>query len=150
MLSSLHWLTFKSQLNSQLFSSQSSSIADPIDSLISTSQQSRAVAYCRQPARMVTLGIEPRWDPWPYICSVSRLLSFFFFFRCSSFDKKGGVGLFYNWCSLTTPYSTRGHIKVGDIYVLYLSLSWVWDPRYIDSGRPPQKTPFPSPQSNNI
>jgi hypothetical protein len=46
----------------------------------------------------------------------------FFFFRCSSFDKKGGVWLFfYNWCSLTTPYSTRGHIKVGDIYILYCS-----------------------------
>jgi hypothetical protein len=37
-------------------------------------QQSRAVAYCWQPASTVTLGIEPRWDPWPYICSVSRLL----------------------------------------------------------------------------
>jgi hypothetical protein len=81
--------------------------------------KSRAVAYCRQPASTVTLGIEPRWDPWPYICSVSRVF-FFFFFRCSSFDKKGGVGLFNNWCSLTTPYSTRGHIKVGDIYILYI------------------------------
>jgi hypothetical protein len=82
-------------------------------------EQSRAVAYCRQPASTVTLGTEPLWDPWTYICSVSRLL-FFFFFRCSSFDKKGGVGLFYNWCSLTTPYSTRRHIKVGDIYILYI------------------------------
>jgi hypothetical protein len=44
----------------------------------------------------------------------------FFFFHCSSFDKKGEVGLFYNWCSLTTPYSTQGHIKVGDIYILYI------------------------------
>jgi hypothetical protein len=47
----------------------------------------------------------------------------FFFFRCSSCGKKGGVRLFYNWCtltSLTTPYSTRGHIKVGDIYILYI------------------------------
>jgi hypothetical protein len=76
-----------------------------------SSLQSRAVAYCRQSASTVTLGIEPRCDPWPYICSVSRLL--LFYFRCSSFDKKGGVGLFYNWYSLTTPYSTRGHIKVG-------------------------------------
>jgi hypothetical protein len=39
-------------------------------------EQSRAVAYCRQPASTVTLGIEPRWVPWPYICSVSRLLFF--------------------------------------------------------------------------
>jgi hypothetical protein len=30
-------------------------------------EQSRAVAYCRQPASTVTLGIEPRWDPWPSI-----------------------------------------------------------------------------------
>jgi hypothetical protein len=33
-------------------------------------EQSRAVAYCRQPASTVTLGIEPRWNLWPYICSV--------------------------------------------------------------------------------
>jgi hypothetical protein len=39
-------------------------------------QQSRAEAYCRQPASMVTIGIELRWDPWPYICSVSRLWFF--------------------------------------------------------------------------
>jgi hypothetical protein len=37
----------------------------------SRAEQSRAVAYCRQPATTVTLGIEPRWDPWPYICSMS-------------------------------------------------------------------------------
>jgi hypothetical protein len=43
----------------------------------SRAEQSRAVAYCRQPASTVTLGIEPRWDPWPYICSVSRLLFLF-------------------------------------------------------------------------
>jgi hypothetical protein len=29
-----------------------------------TAKQSRAVAYCWQPASTVTLGIEPRWDPW--------------------------------------------------------------------------------------
>jgi hypothetical protein len=81
--------------------------------------QSRSIAYYRQPASTVTPGIESRWDPWPYICSISRLL-FLSFFRCSSFDKKGGVGLFYNWCSLTRPYSTRGNIKVGDIYILYI------------------------------
>jgi hypothetical protein len=56
-------------------------------------EYSRAVAYCRQPASTVTLGIQPRWDPWPYICSVSRLF-FFFFFRCSSFDKREGLGFF--------------------------------------------------------
>jgi hypothetical protein len=55
-----------------------------------------------------------------YLFSVKTFVFFFFFFRCSSFDKKGGVGLFYNWCSLTTPYSTRGYIKLGDIYILYI------------------------------
>jgi hypothetical protein len=53
-----------------------------------------------------------------YLFSVKTFA--FFFFRCSSFDKKGGVGFFYNWRSITTPYSTRGHIKVGDIYILYI------------------------------
>jgi hypothetical protein len=43
------------------------------------------------------------------------------FFRSSFDEKGGGVGLFsYNWYSLTTPYSTRGHIEVGDIYILYI------------------------------
>jgi hypothetical protein len=46
-----------------------------------------------------------------YLFSV-KIYVVFFFFRPSSFDKKGGVGLFYNWSFLTTPYSTRGHIKV--------------------------------------
>jgi hypothetical protein len=70
-------------------------------------ERSRAVAYCRQPASTVTPDIEPLWDPWPYICSVSRLWVFFLLLLFL-FDKKGGVGLFYNWCSLTTRYSTRG------------------------------------------
>jgi hypothetical protein len=43
----------------------------------SRAKQSRAVVYCWQPASTVTPGIEPCWDPWPYICSVSRLLYFF-------------------------------------------------------------------------
>jgi hypothetical protein len=45
-------------------------------SLLRRAEQSRAVACCQQPASTVTLGIEPRWDPWPYICSVSRLQFF--------------------------------------------------------------------------
>jgi hypothetical protein len=83
-------------------------------------EQSRAVAYCRQPANTVTLGIEPRWDPWPYICSVLTLLVPPPPPGCSSFHKREGLGFFYNWCSSTTPYSTRGHIKVWDIYILYI------------------------------
>jgi hypothetical protein len=83
-------------------------------------EQSRAVAYCRQPSSTVTLGIGPPWDPWPYICSVSRLLFFFSSFVVPPLIKGRGWAFFYNWCSLTTPYSTRGHIKVGDIYILYI------------------------------
>jgi hypothetical protein len=30
------------------------------------------------------------------------------------------LDFFYNWFSLTTPYSTRGHINVGDVYILYI------------------------------
>jgi hypothetical protein len=79
----------------QFLSSQAHTPAGGVLQLdsIRRAEQSRAVAYCRQPASTVTPGIEPRWDPWLCICSVSRLL-FFSFFLCSSFDKKGGVGLF--------------------------------------------------------
>jgi hypothetical protein len=35
--------------------------------------------------------------------------------------KRERLGFFYNWCFLTTPYCTRGHIKVGDIpYIFYI------------------------------
>jgi hypothetical protein len=81
--------------------------------------QSRAVAYCRRPASTVTPGIEPRWDPWPYICSMSRLCSPPSFV-VPPLIKREGLDFFYNWCSLTTPFSTRGHIKVEDIYILYM------------------------------
>jgi hypothetical protein len=40
----------------------------------------QAEAYCRQPAGTLKPGIGPRWDPWPYICSMSRPL-FCFSFR---------------------------------------------------------------------
>jgi hypothetical protein len=60
----------------------------------SEAEQSRAVAYCRQPASTITPVIEPRWDPWPYICSMSNLL-FFPFFRCSSLlIKREGLDFF--------------------------------------------------------
>jgi hypothetical protein len=54
--------------------------------------QAEAEAYCRQPAGTLTPGIGPRWDPWPYICSMSRHLSFFFLSLILLIDK-GGVGL---------------------------------------------------------
>jgi hypothetical protein len=66
-----------------------------------------AEAYCRQAAGTLTPGIRPRWDPWPYICSVSRPL--FFSFRCSSLlIKEGLVFLYIDWCSLTTPLHSAG------------------------------------------
>jgi hypothetical protein len=82
-------------------------------------EQRRAVAYCWQPASTVTPGIEPRWDPWPYICSMSTHL-LFSFFVVPPLIKMEGLDFFYNWCSLTTPYATQDHIKVGDIYILYI------------------------------
>jgi hypothetical protein len=88
-------------------------------SIINSEEQSRAVAYCWQPASTVTPGIEPRWDPRPYIYSMSRLL-FFPSFVVPPSIKREGLDFFYNWCSLTTPYSTRGHIKVADIYISYI------------------------------
>jgi hypothetical protein len=46
-------------------------------------------------AGTLTPGIVPRWDPWPYICSMPRPL--FFSFRCSSLLIKEGfvyIGLY--------------------------------------------------------
>jgi hypothetical protein len=36
--------------------------------------EEEAEAYGWQPAGTVIPGIGPRWDPWPYIYSMSRLL----------------------------------------------------------------------------
>jgi hypothetical protein len=70
--------------------------------------EAKAEAYCRQPAGTLTPGIGPRWDPWPYICSMSRPL--FCFLLLFLLIDKGGVGLIYiDWCPLTTPYSTWGY-----------------------------------------
>jgi hypothetical protein len=38
-----------------------------------------AEAYCWQPAGTLNPGTGPRWDPWPYICSMSRPLFCFVF-----------------------------------------------------------------------
>jgi hypothetical protein len=53
-----------------------------------------AEAYCRQPAGTLNPGTGPRWDPWPYICSMSRPL-FFFSLSLILLIDKGGVGLLY-------------------------------------------------------
>jgi hypothetical protein len=39
--------------------------------------EAEAEAYCRQPTGMLNPGVVARWDPWPYIRSVSRPLFFF-------------------------------------------------------------------------
>jgi hypothetical protein len=45
----------------------------------------------------------------------------FCFFPLLSLIKREGLDFFYyNWCSLSTPYSTRGHIIVGDVYISYI------------------------------
>jgi hypothetical protein len=84
----------------------------------SRAEQSRAVAYCRQAASTVILGIEPHWDPWPYICSVSRHLFFSSFF-VPPLIRRERLGFFIIGVPLLH-LSTRGHIKVGDIYILYI------------------------------
>jgi hypothetical protein len=52
----------KSQANYSVVSSQTQLSTDCVAEQ-SRAEQSRAVAYCRQPASTVTLGIEPRWGP---------------------------------------------------------------------------------------
>jgi hypothetical protein len=69
------------------------SLASATSFSLLTTVQSRAVAYWRQPAITVTPGIEPRWDPWPYICSVSRLL-FFSSFVVPPLINREGLGFF--------------------------------------------------------
>jgi hypothetical protein len=52
-----------------------------------------AEAYCRQRSGTLTPGIGPRWDPWPYICSMSR--PSFFFLSLILLIGKGGVFTYY-------------------------------------------------------
>jgi hypothetical protein len=41
-------------------------------------EETEAEAYYRQPSGTLCPGIVSRWDPWPYICSMSRPLFFSF------------------------------------------------------------------------
>jgi hypothetical protein len=61
----------------------------------SRAEQNRAVAYCQQPASTVTPGIEPHWDPWPYICSMSRLFFSFPSFVVTPLIKREGLDFFF-------------------------------------------------------
>jgi hypothetical protein len=68
-------------------------------------EQGRTVTYCRNPSSTVTPGIEPRWDPWPCIFQCQDLW-FFSYFVVPPLIKRKGLD-FYNWYSLTTPYSIK-------------------------------------------
>jgi hypothetical protein len=49
------------------------------DFCLLTGLEAEAEAYCREPAGTLKPGIGSRWDPWPYICSMSRPLFCFVF-----------------------------------------------------------------------
>jgi hypothetical protein len=51
-------------------------VFDPASTRVCVAEE--AEAYCRQPAGTLSPGTGPRWDPWPYICSMSRPLLFLF------------------------------------------------------------------------
>jgi hypothetical protein len=80
-------------------------------------EQSRAVAYCWQPASTVTLGIEPRWDPWPYI-SVSRLL-FFSSFIVPPLIKGRGWAFFVIGVPLLHLFHPRSHWSRGYRHIIH-------------------------------
>jgi hypothetical protein len=69
-------------------------------------QSSRSEAYCRQPAGTLSPGTGPRWDPWSYICSVSRPLLCFVFPFVDLF-----VGLLYIYRMVFTYYTLR-HLRL--------------------------------------
>jgi hypothetical protein len=54
--------------------------AESLEAETEAEAEAEAEAYCRQPASTLTPVIGPLWDPWPYICLMSRPL-FFFSFR---------------------------------------------------------------------
>jgi hypothetical protein len=72
--------------------------------------KTEAEAYCRQPAGTLTPGIGPRSDPWPYICTMSRPLLFFFSFRWSTLLIKEGL-VFYIYRFVFT-YYTLLHLRL--------------------------------------
>jgi hypothetical protein len=63
-----------------------------------------------------------------------KTFAFFFFLRCSSFDKKGGVGLF-----LIGPLL---HLIPPEVTLN--STEPAWGPCYMAPGRTQQKTPAPT------
>jgi hypothetical protein len=87
----IHYFLSRTELNYWCRAEQSSRL------LSATSQHGHS--WHRAPLRPVAI----------YLFSVKSFV--FFFFRCSSSDKKGGVLLFYNWCSLTTPFPPEITLK---------------------------------------
>jgi hypothetical protein len=59
-------------------------------------EQSRAAAYCRQPASTATPGIKPRWDPWPYMYLFNvKTFGFFSSFVVPPLTKREGLDFFF-------------------------------------------------------
>jgi hypothetical protein len=84
----------------------------------SRAEQSRAEAYCRQLASTVALGIEPRWDPWPYICSLSRLF-FSSSFVVPPLIKGIGWAFFVIGVPLLHLFHPRSHWSRGYIHIIH-------------------------------
>jgi hypothetical protein len=79
-----------------------------------TLSEAEAEAYCRQPAGTLTPGIGPRWDPWPYICSVS--IPLFFSLSLILLIDKGGVGLL-NIYRLVFTYYNLLHLRLHSSFL---------------------------------
>jgi hypothetical protein len=88
--------------------------APPAYDWITTAEQSRA-----EQSSSLLLATSQHGHSWHraplgpmaiYLFCVKTFV-FFFFFRCSSFDKREGLGFFCNWCSLTTPIPPEVTLK---------------------------------------
>jgi hypothetical protein len=91
-------------------------------------EQSRAETYCRQSAGTVTPGIGPRWDPWPYICWMSRPLQWFFFLWGALSDERTGLAFIYaaglcqrNLSLVRAPWVSRQYFTVSHLRLPFSS-----------------------------
>jgi hypothetical protein len=83
------------------------------------SQAAAAEAYCRQPAGTLNPGTGPRWNPWPYICSMSRPLLCFVIPFVDPPYWQVGVGLLYIYRMVFTYYTLRLRLAGLRQYHLY-------------------------------
>jgi hypothetical protein len=72
-----------------------------------TCRGEQSSSFCRQPASTVTPGIEPRWDPWPYICSMSTLLFFFPSLVVPPLIKREGLNWTCFWINFSYKHSSQ-------------------------------------------